>query len=334
MSTPLLELTRGPIVECIHRGDIAVTDTDGNLLASVGNPGKNTYFRSAAKPIQALHLFTSGAYDHFGFLPEEIAIICSSHYAEEFHRRTITKILSKIGLSQDHILGGTVTSLNTEYALQLARDQIELSPIFSDCSGKHAGMLAACVHKGYDLTTYLQPEHPCQQNILQIIADICSINRDSIQIGIDGCSAPVHSLPIRNMAQGFARIANQASLEECYRPGASRIFEAMTTRPEMVSGTGGFCTELIRHTGGRMIGKIGAEGVYCVGIRDRGIGIAVKIENGNMAVLPPIVLSLLEQLSLIDNDELQRLDRYYAMRNINDLKTTVGHYLPIFTLLR
>ena len=332
MSISLVEVTRGEVVECIHRGDIAVADSSGNLVCHAGDPQKYSYLRSAAKPLQAMNVHVSGAHEAFNFGGAETAVMCSSHYAEEFHLRTVRSILTKIGLTEEHILGGVVTSLNPAHALKLAWDNVELSPLFSDCSGKHAGMLAVCVHKQYDLPTYLSPDHPCQQNICRILGEICAIPVDRIDIGIDGCSAPVHAMPLLNMATGFARMANVDGLEEKFRKGAANIFHSMNSHPQMVSGTGGFCTELIRLTNGKLIGKVGAEGVYCVGVKDRDLGIAVKVENGSMAVLPPIVVSVLAQLDILDEYELQALDSFQRPQNVNDVKTVVGAVTPVFSL--
>ncbi len=332
MSELLIEVTRGPVIECIHRGDIAVADSSGNILAKAGDSDKVSYLRSAAKPLQALNVFTSGAYNHYQLTHREVAVICSSHYAEEFHLDTVNAILQKIGLTKEHILGGTVTSLNPQYALELAAKNVVLSPLFSDCSGKHAGILAVCQHKGYDLKSYLNPAHPCQQEILTALSEMCSIPENSILLGVDGCSAPVHAMKLRNMAIGFARLSTSNTAPERYRSAADIIFQAMTRHPEMISGTGGFCTELIAATNARLIGKIGAEGVYCIGVKNRKIGIAIKVENGNMAVLPPIAIAVLEQLDLLDTHELNTLKKYRTMENRNDLGVVVGKVRPTFSL--
>lgn len=332
MAEILIEVTRGDIVECIHRGDIVVSDSSGNIIATAGDSDKISYLRSAAKPLQALNVFTSGAYDHYRLTDREVAVTCSSHYAEEFHLKSVNSILKKIGLTKEHILSGTVTSLNPQYALELAWKNTELSPLYSDCSGKHAGMLAVCQHLGHDLQTYLEPDHPCQKGILRALADMCSVSEDDIQLGIDGCSAPVHAMKLHNMAIGFARLANPAKAPSPHQAGAEIIFNAMTRHPEMISGTGGFCTNLIGKTNKRLIGKIGAEGVYCIGLKDQDIGIAVKVENGNMAVLPPIAISILEQLDLLDSTELHDLNQYQIMENTNDLGTVVGEIRPAFDL--
>ncbi|MBN2416084.1 asparaginase [bacterium] len=332
VSIPLVEVTRGALVECLHRGNIAVTDSNGVLLAAAGDPQAVTYMRSAAKPIQALNVITSGAAARYHLTDAELAVICSSHYAEPHHLKAVRDILRKIGLTADHILGGTVTSLNPAYALKLAASRTVLSPIYSDCSGKHAGMLAVCVHKGWPVETYLDHDHPCQQEILRLIAAVCRVREADIIVGIDGCSAPVHALPLTAMARGFAAMASPGPLPDDLRRPAERIFAAMNAHPEMIAGSGGFCSDLIRATGGRLIGKIGAEGVYCVGLRQEGTGIAVKVESGSMAVLPPVVIGALEQLGFLSPGELRELERYRIMPNLNDRKRPVGSVRPVFTL--
>jgi len=333
MSVPLIEISRGQVVESVHRGDVAVVSHEGELLFSAGNPRKTTYFRSAAKPIQALNVFLSGAAAAFDLSDDEVAVTCASHYAEPHHIKTIEKILKKTGLSPDHILGGIVPPLRHEYALQVAREGVELTPLFSDCSGKHCGFLTVCRHKEYPLTNYLQPEHPMQQEILKIIALMSVMDPEKIAIGIDGCSAPVHALPIYNMALAYARLATPVNLPVDYALAAEKTFRAMNRYPEMISGSGGFCSELIRHTHSKLIGKVGAEGVYCVGLRKEKLGIAIKIESGATTVLPPVAMHVLKRLDVLDAAESEKLDCFTVMNNVNDVKTVVGKIRPVFDLV-
>lgn len=186
-------------------------------------------------------------------------------------------------------------------------------------------MLAACVHKGYPVSEYLSPESPCQKDILRELAAMCGIVPGRIHLGVDGCSAPAHALPRRNMALGFARLANPGGLEGGQRRACEAIFAAVNKRPEMISGTGGSCSDLIRESRGKLIGKVGAEGVYCVGIKGRGLGFAVKIESGSMAVLPPVVLRMLDTLRVLDPEELTAVERYRRMEVRNDNDRLVGH---------
>lgn len=332
MSEKLIEITRGKVVETIHNGDVAVVNSKGDLLYYCGDPEKYTYWRSAAKPIQAFNVLLSGAADKYGFTDAEIAIMCASHYGEEFHIKTIESILSKIGLKKENILGGIVTSLSADYALELARNQVELNEMYTDCSGKHAGKLSVCVHKNYLVESYKELSHPCQQDILNVIAEMAEVNKEDIEIGIDGCSVPVHALPLKNMALAYAKLANPENLEEDYKSTSERIFKAMISHPEMISGTNGFCTDLIAASNGKLVGKVGAEGVYCVGIKGKDIGIAVKTESGSMAVLPPAVMSILKELNVLTEKEHKALSKYNPMINYNDLNNKVGEINAVFKL--
>lgn len=330
MAEKLIEITRGNIVETIHRGDIAVVNTKGEILFKIGDPDKVTYWRSAAKPVQATNVILSGAKDKFNFSEKEIAIMCSSHYGEIFHIETIEGILKKIKLQKDNILGGIVTSLSYNYALELARKQTVLNELYSDCSGKHAGMLSVCQTKGYSVHNYFEQNHQLQKDILKIISDYTDIQEDKIEIGIDGCSVPVHALPLKNMALAFARLSNPENFSPQYQEASTLIYNAMTNYPEMISGTNGFCSDLIRAANKKLIGKVGAEGVYCVGIKDKNIGIAIKMESGNMSVLPPAVIGVLKQFNILTEKELKTLSKYEIMDNTNDLKTVVGKIQAVF----
>jgi L-asparaginase II len=332
MAKKIIEITRGDIVESIHNGDIAIVNSKGDLLYQYGDANKYTYWRSAAKPIQTYNVLLSRTADHYNFNDAEIAIMCASHYGEAFHLKTVESILNKIGLNKNHILGGTVTSLNSDYALELARKQTELNPMYSDCSGKHAGKLSICKHKNYPIETYKELEHPVQQSILDIISEMAEINKEDIAIGIDGCSVPVHALPLKNMALAYAKLANPEDLIPNYKEASERIFKAMCHHPEMISGTNGFCSDLIAASNNKLVGKVGAEGVYCVGVKDRDLGIAIKMESGNMDVLPPAVIKILKDLNILDSIELKTLEQYNPIINKNDLKNKVGEINAVFEL--
>lgn len=334
MAVKLVEATRGGMAESISRGDIAVADGEGRLIYYAGDPSKYTFMRSAAKPLQAMRVLISGAAHCYGLNTRETAVLCASHYGEPVHRDAVESILHKTGLDQRHLLCGTVTSLKSSYALQLAREGVELNPLFSDCSGKHAGMLAVCRYKGYPLDNYTSPEHPLQQEITQLIADLCRYPENDIALGIDGCSVPVHALPLLNMARGYARLTTPEQLPGDQQEAASHITEAMNRHPGMVAGTGGFCSDLMRNTHGKLIGKIGAEGVYCIGIRNNNTGMAVKLEDGNMNRLPPVVIEVLKQLNVLTQKELDALNAYHVIDNLNDVGQKVGSIRPAFRLKR
>ncbi len=335
MSEVLIEVSRGELIECKYRGDIAVVDKNGVLLYYVGDPYKVTYSRSSAKPIQAMEVFFSGAYDEFRFTDSEIAIMCASHYAEKFHIRSVKSILDKIGLDENNLLCGTTSSMQPEYALELAKRNVKLNPMYNDCSGKHAGMLSVCVKYGYDIHSYKQVEHPLQESLKEHIAYIYDINEKDIIVAIDGCDVPVFGMPLYNLALAYARFTNPDVLRNDYQKIAEKIFDCMNNHPEMIAGTGGFCTELIKNTNRKLIGKLGAEGVYCVGLKDKGIGIAIKIEDGNIdRAIPTSAVHTLNLLKVLTEEEAQSLSNFRVMDNLNATNTIVGKIYPVFNLLK
>ncbi len=333
MSEAFVNVTRGPIVESIHRGDAVAVNAQGKILAFAGDPYKETYIRSAGKLFQSINVFLSGAAERFSFTDPEIAIMCASHYGEDFHRAVIAGILVKIGLPMDALQCGSTWSIKPDYARAQAAANTILCPSNNDCSGKHAGMLAACLVKKYPVSDYTLASHPLQADILAIIAGICGIDRAKIKIGVDGCSVPVHGMPIYNMALGFARLANPTELEPATASACDRIFQAMNRAPEMVAGTGGFCTELMRHTHGKLVGKLGAEGIYCIGVKDCNIGLAIKIEDGNYSrSLNPAVMRCIEDLDLLTKEELDALESFRNPEIKNGVGMTVGSVSPCFHL--
>ncbi|MFO8236496.1 MAG: asparaginase [Bacteroidales bacterium] len=332
MSEILIEVTRGEVVERIHRGDIAIVDLKGRLLHYVGEASKYTYMRSAAKPLQAMNIILSGAAQRFNFTNEELAIMCASHYAEADHLRVVRQILDKINLGEEDLLTGKSGPLSKKIAFEYAWRNMKDNALFNDCSGKHAGVLAVCRHNNYSLKNYISENHPANREILEIISEMTHYQKNKITIGIDGCSLPVHAMPLYNMAQGFANLTDPKYMNNDLQMAANKIFDAMVENPFMIAGTDGFCTDLIHSTEGKLIGKIGAEGVYCVGIKDKGMGIAVKIEDGLIDVLPPVVMKVLEEIEVLNNDEIEALGKYRVMNNYNDVKTIVGQIKPAFQI--
>lgn len=330
MSEIMIHRTRGKVVETMHRGDAVVLDPSGNVIAGCGDVYKYTYFRSSAKPIQALSVILSGARERFGIDDKELALICSSHYSEDMHLATVRSILGKLGLDESALQCGVARSIREEIAFAQTAQGIAPARIKSDCSGKHSGMLATCLIKGYPIDTYLDPAHPVQQDNLHHLAEICGYPAEQIEIGVDGCNVPVFALPIYNMALGYARFTNPEYLPEQYRDAAMTIFSAMNAFPEMVSGTGGFCTALMQATHGRLIGKVGAAGVYCIGIREPQLGIALKIEDGAPGIAPMAAMHILMSLNLITSAEYEELRHFHVQPNLNDDKLPIGELRPVF----
>src|SRR5215207_6094829 len=245
---PLAAVRRGELVESVHRGRFTVYDPWGDVLEAFGDPEAYVYLRSAAKPFQALPLILSGTADAFGFTDEELAVACASHNAEEPHLAAVKSILEKAGLSEDDLQSGVHPPMYGPAAAKLIRRGEDPRPIHSNCSGKHSGMLAVCVHEGYETLDYRDPGHPLQRRILGLVAEVCGLEEDGVLVAVDNCGVPAFALPLRSFATGLARIITGEELSDELTGAALRITVAMRGYPFMVAGTGRFDTALMDST--------------------------------------------------------------------------------------
>ena len=334
MSEILVEVRRGPLAENLLRGNAAIVGAGGQLQYRVGDPDYFTYMRSTAKPLQASAAVECGAIDHFKLTEEELAIMCGSHSGDQYHVEVLEAILAKIGLSEaDYTLGADL-SFAEDLRRQRLAAHIEPRKIFNNCSGKHACMLAICRYMGWDYHDYQRADHPVQQLIRKTVAKYAELPADKLTIGVDGCGVPVFAMPLSRMALAYHNLANPTFLPVGRAMAASRITEAMTRYPQMVAGYGRFCTELMLATHGRIIGKLGADGVYCAAVLGEDLALALKMEDGNMAAMPLAVMRILQQLQLLSAAEQESLARFSAYDNYNCQGDKVGETRAVFELSR
>ncbi|UJL45690.1 asparaginase [Virgibacillus sp. NKC19-16] len=324
---------RSGVIENSHLGHIAVVDEKGRLLYSYGDPYRLTYARSCMKPVQAVPLIESGAADDFRFDQADISLACSSHNSEEHHLARVLSMLEKTGQNESVLQCGFHHSLNQDVQETLIKKEITPTSVYSACSGKHAGMIATAVQMDADLDTYLDPANPLQKRILHTIEEMTDYPAEKMHIGIDGCGAPVHRLPLYNLALSYARLANPDVVADPKRQTTlERIADAMVDFPEMVGGKDRYCTDIMRAFEGRIVGKLGADAVYCVGDRKTGLGIAVKIEDGNLSLLYPVVNEILRQLNIGEEKELHQLKQYTNPDVLNTNDHIVGKIKAEFQL--
>ncbi len=337
----LVEVTRGALVESRHRGFIAVVDPEGALVASLGDITTRAYYRSAAKPFQAIPLVTSGAADHFKLTQRELAVIIGSHSGEAIHTREVDTILTKIGLDETALQCGAHMPFDEITAQQLKAEGRQPALLHNNCSGKHAGMLALARFLGQPTETYLDPNHPVQRQILLLLARFAAVEAEEVEIAVDGCGAPVFGITIEAMARSYGRLvgSEHSSLDENLRAAARRVINAMTEYPEMIGGTRGrLDTDLMRVARGQIISKVGAEGVHLLGVLPnrrypRGLGVAIKIEDGDTRrARDPVVIETLRQLGLLDAAQLVQLARYGRAPVYNHRRLEVGEIRPCFNL--
>lgn len=286
----VVEAWRGGVVESVHRVACAVADADDRLLAASGDPDRVTWWRSGAKPLQALPLVEDGVAERFGLGTEELALACASHSSEPGHLETIDRFLAKLGLAESDLACGAHTPLSPTMAQLTARGTVTPTPRWSNCSGKHAGMLALARHHEWPLKGYERAGHPVQTRILASVSRWTGVEASDVTLGVDGCTAVCFALPLRRMALAFARLG--ASEE----PAPRRLFAAMTAHPELVAGRGRLCTDLMSAWPGQVVAKVGAEGIYCAAVPALRLGIALKVEDGDMPSAP---FALVEALRLV-----------------------------------
>jgi len=337
---PLVEVLRGGVVESRHRGHVVAVEPDGRAVARLGAPEMVTYLRSSAKPFQALPLVASGAAERFGFDDREVAIACGSHSGEPLHEETVAGMLRKIGLDATALKCGVHEPFNREVAIGMRERGEPFRVLQNNCSGKHAGLLAAALHLGAPTETYDQLDNPVQQYITRMVALFADVPAAQLAVGVDGCGVPVFGLPVAAMALMYARlVAPPAEFDADVRAACARIVRAVTTYPELVGGAGErLDTEMMRATRGAVVSKIGAEGVYTAGVRPsaawpRGLGLALKIEDGeNLRARPTVVIESLRQLGVLDETALAALAPYARFDVRNHRGDLVGEVRASFKL--
>ncbi|MCH8290796.1 asparaginase [Candidatus Poribacteria bacterium] len=332
-TVPLIEITRGEIVETIHRGAIAVVDTQGTIQYAAGNSELTTYMRSAAKPFQLLLTIEADAIEKFNLTQAEVSVMCASHSGEDYHLEAVRSILRKIGLTEDALQCGPHLPGHTPTQREMIKRDEDPIAIHSNCSGKHTGMLTLCQIKGFPIEGYLNPTHPVQQLILQTIAEVADMESGEIGIGIDGCGVPTFALPIEKIGLLFSRLGDPSLFSSKRQNALNHIREAMMAYPKYMSGSGRFCAALMSEFPGRVVLKSGAAGVYGVGLPEHHLGIGLKIENGLGEPRYAAVLAILKQLELLPKAGLDRLWKQFCPPVRNYRKQIVGEIRPTFKLL-
>ena len=309
----LVEVTRGGRVESVHRGTIAVVAPDGTPVAAVGDAGGFAFVRSSAKPFQLAPFVASGRFDEYGFGPEALAIMASSHSGEDRHVRLVQELLRRGGLTSAVLQNEIHAPIDTDTAQRLLRDGEKPTVLRGNCSGKHAGMVLFAKASGWPIDGYWHPDHPVQRLALETISAVSDVPVEDVATGVDGCGVVTFGMPLRGIATAFARLADPSAVADPpLRSALTRIRDAMMAHPELVGGERRrIDTALMRSYPMRIVSKGGAEGVVAMGLPpgslpdgapfgDGPVGIAGKVEDGNWARRAGDVVSVavLRQLGL------------------------------------
>jgi len=331
-SVPLVETTRGAARESLHHGAVVVVDRSGRVRYRAGDPDLGLFLRSSAKPLQAIPLVESGGADRFGLSERELAVTCGSHAAEPEHLAAVRSLLSKAGLDEGALQCGAHAPGDPAQAAALAREGRAPTAIHNNCSGKHAGMLAACRARGWPIETYRAPEHPLQQEIAGLVSEFSGISRSAMVLGTDGCGVPTFRMTVAQVALAFAKLADPSGMPAPRAEAARRLTRAMTAHPVLVSGTGRLNAVLMEAMGDRLFAKTGAEAVFGIGLLEQGWGIGMKIEDGNNRGMGAVVLDTLRQLELAAPADLASLAAHHHPAIRNHEGRVVGEIRPVFAL--
>jgi L-asparaginase II len=330
MNPVLVELQRGNMVESFHAGAFAVLDADGGILLSVGDIERPVYPRSAVKMLQALPLAESGAPDRLGLTQEELALACASHGGEPEHTRTAASMLGKAGVDASVLECGAHWPYDEATARRMAAEGATPIALHNNCSGKHSGFVCvACMMAGAQelrgfVRGYVGADHPVMREVTAALESTTGVKLadGAAPCGTDGCSIPTYGIPLRRLAHAFARWGTGIGLREGQARAAARLREAVAAAPFMVGGSGRFDSVVMERLRGRVFCKVGAEGMYCAALPQRGLGVAIKMDDGNNARACEVVMaSLIEALAPLDDQEraFMRGMSELAMRNWNGI---------------
>ncbi len=363
MNPVLVEATRGGVRESAHSGAVAVVDARGGVVVSLGDIDRPVFPRSAIKVLQALPLVASGAADRLGLDDEELAVACASHGGEPRHVEVVQRLLAKAGLDVDALECGTQWPYRETVQREMAAAGRQPSALTNNCSGKHAGFLGLACRmceagvggggggiggggggiSGVDLRQYVKgyvgPDHPVMREVTAAVGAATSHDLGRAARGTDGCSIPTYAIPLRQLALAFARVATGDGLSPEHGRAASRLRAAVARHPFLVAGTGRFDTRVMERLGERVFCKVGAEGVYCAALPGRGLGVAIKVDDGQARGAEVAMAAVIEALVELKEDAERRFVAALSdvvmknwngievgrLRAVSELRAALGH---------
>lgn len=319
-----VEVTRGELVESIHRVAACAVDAADRTVYEAGDVDVPVYLRSAAKPFIAAAAIEAGVGDAFGLDGREVAVMAASHFGEPFHLLAVRSILQKIGMDESALQCGIHQPYDEAAANKLARSGEQPSVLQNNCSGKHAGILALCKVIGADPATYLEERNPAQRRILDFCARLSGDDPATWPVAVDGCGIPVYATSLRNAARSFARLASLRGVNDRDAAALRVVRDAMVAHPEYVAGTGRFDTALMIAGRGSLAAKAGAEGVQSVAAIAREYGFVSKVIDGGSRARGPSTIGALRKLGVLDERQVAELERFARPAVYNRAGKMVG----------
>ncbi len=332
-SSILVEVTRGEMVESVHRGIAVICDANGGVVKSWGDIGRPIYPRSAIKPLQAISVVESGAVEALALGSVEIALCCASHQGEPRHVDAVMGWLDRLGLEINDLECGPQMPLNEKASRALIRNGLYPTPAHNNCSGKHLGMLTTAIQINEPVKGYIDHNHKVQTRIYRLIQEMIGLDLSKAAKGIDGCGIPVFGIPLISVAIAMAKLGDPSKMSQSRAAACHQIIKACAANPLIISGTGTFNSLVLSKTGESCLLKSGAEGVYAAALPKLGLGICLKIDDGSGRAASAAMLKLLDVLGVVDASTVEFINKNTVSDINNWSGKIVGRIRPASTLL-
>ena len=325
MNPILVNRWRGSAIEGRHRGFVAVFDGKGQSVLSIGDVDVPHYPRSAIKFIQAIPFVESGAIEHFALDNRHIALSCASHNGEFVHTNLVINWLEKVKLAESDLECGAELPLHPESQFELIRSGAVPRRYHHNCSGKHMGMLTTARYMGDSTKDYRLYKHNVQQRWFQVLEELAGVEVAKLPYGYDGCGIPTLGLTGRHLATAMARLTDPAGLSMERKYATQMILQAVSEEPYLVAGEDRLCTALMAETGKPVLAKTGADGCFCAVLTELGLGISIKIDDGNKQAAEVLLGGVLRHLGAINEEQYAKLTNYFAPQVMNSRGEAIGH---------
>ena len=328
MNPVLVNRWRGNAIESRHRGAVAIVDTAGRTVLSLGDVQRPIFPRSAIKFLQAIPFVESGAVERFGLDDRHLALACASHNGEPIHVGLARDWLERMGLDSDALECGAELPLHVATRYELLGEGRGPERIHHNCSGKHAGMLATALHAGEAPGGYRLYEHAAQRRWFDVLAEFAGVRPLELAWGYDGCGVPSLAVPLRRLALSMARFGDLASLASERRAAVARLHDALAAHPYLVAGRERVDTAIMERMAPDAFVKVGADGVFCASFPSAGLGLALKIDDGHDGAARVALGAAMDAVRLLDRDDARALAEWFAPVTTNSRGEPVGREEP------
>jgi len=305
----LVDIWRGDAVESMHRGAVAVVDSSGNSLLTIGDVKRPVFSRSAIKFLQALPLLETGAADHFELTDQHIALACASHNAEHEHVQLVEQWLKRIGCDESHLECGAHMPMGKAARIALSASGKQATRAHNNCSGHTR-------------------EHNAQQRWFDVLESMGGMSVEHSPWGYDGCGIPTLAMPLHNIALALARFSDGTNASDVRKEAIERIKQSLTAHPFFVAGTNRLCTEIMKRHAPQVFVKVGAEGFYTAVVPERGIGVAIKLDDGSLRGSEVVLGAILGKLGVLSDDAYKDLQQYISPEMKNTRGVVIGRAAP------